>query len=72
MELYAKNVERTLKAVHMEKVDKIPFSYSGPAYMARHQGLKISEFVSDPKMAVRLLSASVKTILALIPSILPQ
>ena len=53
MELYAKNVERTLKAVHMEKVDKIPFSYSGPAYMARHQGLKISEFVSDPKMAVQ-------------------
>ena len=47
MELYKKNLARTLNAVHMEKVDKIPFSYSGPAYMARRQGLKISEFVSD-------------------------
>lgn len=53
MDLYAKNLERTLKAVHMEKVDKIPFSYSGPAYVAKRQGLSIAEFVSSPKKAVQ-------------------
>lgn len=52
MDLYARNWERSLKAVRMEKVDKVPYSYSGPAYMAKRQGMKISEFVSDPKKAV--------------------
>lgn len=47
MKLYHEHLERTLKAVRMEKVDKIPYSYSGPAYMARRQGLKMSEFLTD-------------------------
>ncbi len=47
MERFNQNMARLQKVVHMEKVDKIPFSYSGPAYMARRQGLKISEFVND-------------------------
>lgn len=51
MQLYNEHLERTLKAVRMEKVDKIPYSFSGPAYMAKRQGLTMSEFVSDPKRA---------------------
>lgn len=47
MQLYNEHLERTLKAVRMEKVDKIPYSYSGPAYMAKHQGLTMSEFLND-------------------------
>ena len=43
---------RTLQAVHMEKVDKIPFSYSGSAYIARREGLTIAEFVSDYPKAI--------------------
>jgi hypothetical protein len=43
---------RTLQAVHMEKVDKIPFSYSGSAYVARREGLTIAEFVSDYPKAI--------------------
>ena len=51
MSLYDLRLKRTLDAVHMEKVDKIPYSYSGPAYMARRQGLKMSEFLTDFKKA---------------------
>lgn len=47
MSTLEKRLGRTLNAVHMEKVDKIPFSYSGPAYLAHAQGMKISEFVTD-------------------------
>lgn len=47
MSTLEKRIGRTLNAVHMEKVDKIPFSYSGPAYVARAQGMKIGEFVTD-------------------------
>ena len=43
---------RTLQAVHMENVDKIPFSYSGSAYVARREGLTIAEFVSDYPKAI--------------------
>lgn len=41
------HMQRTLNAIRMEKVDKIPFSYSGPAYVAHAQGLTIGEFVGD-------------------------
>lgn len=47
MSTYAKKVERTMKAIKMEKVDKIPFSYNGPAYVAKRAGLTMAEFVSD-------------------------
>lgn len=53
MEDYQKHLQRTMNAVQMKPVDKIPFSYSGPAYLAKRQGLKVSEFVSDLKTAVR-------------------
>ena len=43
---------RTLQAVHMEKVDKIPFSYCGSAYVAKREGLTIAEFVSDYPKAI--------------------
>lgn len=52
MQIYNEHLERTLKAVHMEKVDKIPYSFSGPAYVARRQGVKMSEFVTDFKLAI--------------------
>ena len=44
---YEDHLTRTLKAVHMEKVDKIPFSWNGPAYLPHRQGLKMSEAVVD-------------------------
>lgn len=36
-----------MDAVAMKPVDKIPFSYSGPAYVARRQGLTMATFLSD-------------------------
>lgn len=47
MTLYEQRLARTLNAVQMKPVDKIPFSYSGPAYLARSQGMKIGTYVSD-------------------------
>ncbi|NTU88564.1 MAG: uroporphyrinogen-III decarboxylase [Actinobacteria bacterium] len=47
MSLYEERLKRTLDAIHMKKVDKIPFSYSGPAYMARAQGYNMTEFTTD-------------------------
>ena len=57
MTLLEQRWARTMQAVHMEKVDKIPFSYSGSAYVARRQGLKIAEFLSD---YTRATDASIK------------
>ena len=51
MTLYEERLQRTMNAIHMEPVDKIPFSYSGPAYLARSQGVKIGDYVSDFKKA---------------------
>ncbi len=53
MTLYEKNAQRTLKAVHMEPVDKIPFSFSGCAYVSRRQGVKIADFISDFPLALQ-------------------
>lgn len=50
---YNKRMQRTLNAVRMEKVDKIPFAYSGPAYNARRQGLSIAEFLADYNKATQ-------------------
>ena len=47
MNLYEKNLERTLKAVHMEKVDKIPVSFNGPAYLPHRMGLTMAEAITD-------------------------
>lgn len=44
---FGKKLERTLNAIHMEPVDKIPYSYSGCAYVARETGLSIAEFLGD-------------------------
>ena len=44
---YEKRLERTMNAVHMKPVDKIPFHYSGPACMAKMEGMVIREFVHD-------------------------
>lgn len=47
MGLYDERLKRTLDAVAMKPVDKIPYSYSGPAYLARRQGMTIAEYLSD-------------------------
>ncbi|MBR0404636.1 MAG: hypothetical protein IJI68_05485 [Eggerthellaceae bacterium] len=47
MKLYQEHLERTMKAVHMEKVDKVPFSFAGSAYIAKRQEVPISEAISD-------------------------
>lgn len=44
---YEKRLERTMNAVSMKPVDKIPFHYSGPACMAAMEGISINEFVHD-------------------------
>ena len=49
---YEKNLKRMLNAAAMEKVDKIPFSYSGSAYVAREQKLPMKDFISDYPRAV--------------------
>jgi len=57
MTLYEKNLERTLKAVHMEKVDKIPVSFNGPAYLPHRMGLTMAEAITD---LPRTVSAAVE------------
>ncbi|MBR6114559.1 MAG: hypothetical protein IKQ10_05175 [Oscillospiraceae bacterium] len=52
MTLYEQRWNRTMRAVRMEKVDKIPFSYSGSAYIARREGLKIADYISDYPAAI--------------------
>ena len=47
MSLFDERLKRTLDAIAMKPVDKIPFSYSGPAYVAKRQGVKIADFVND-------------------------
>ena len=47
MNLYQEHLERTMKAVHMETVDKIPFSWNGPAYLPKRMGLTMAEAVTD-------------------------
>lgn len=44
---YEARLQRTMDAIKMRKVDKIPFHYSGPACMARMEGMTISEFIHD-------------------------
>ena len=45
--LFESRLKRTLDAIAMKPVDKIPFSYSGPAYLARQQKLTIKEYIND-------------------------
>ena len=40
---YEARLARTLAAISMAPVDKIPFSYNGPAYLARESGMTIGE-----------------------------
>lgn len=56
MNLYQERLDRTMKAVHMEKVDKIPMSWNGPAYLPKRMGLKTGEAIND---FPRYVSASV-------------
>ena len=51
MGLYEERLQRTFDAISMKKVDKIPFSYSGPAYIARIQGLSIAEHLTQIERA---------------------
>lgn len=51
MSLFENRVQRTLQSIHMEKVDKIPFSYSGPAYLAKRQGVTLAEFLGNYEKA---------------------
>lgn len=51
MTLFEQNFQRTLHAVQMKPVDKIPCSFNGPAYMAKRQGLSIGESLTNPKKA---------------------
>lgn len=44
---YEARLKRTLNAIAMKPVDKIPMSYNGPAYMARESGLTMAEYVHD-------------------------
>ena len=52
MSLYQEHLERTMKAIRMEKVDKIPLSWNGPAYLPKRQGLTTAEAVTDFPRAV--------------------
>ena len=60
MTLYEKNLQRNMNAVQMKPVDKIPFSFNGPAYMAKRQGLPISEYLSSPQKAAQAAVAFCK------------
>ena len=53
MTLYDKNWQRNLNAIHMEKVDKIPFSLNGCVYVATRQGVKIADFLNDHDLALQ-------------------
>lgn len=48
---YEKRLQRTLDAVAMKPVDKIPYSYSGAAYVACNQGITTKEFITDEAAA---------------------
>ncbi len=47
MSLFDERVKRTKDAIALQPVDKIPYSYSGCAYVARRQGIPMSEFIRD-------------------------
>ena len=40
-------LKRTRDVVEMKKVDKIPVSINGPAFLAKTQGLTIAQYISD-------------------------
>lgn len=48
---YEKRLQRTLDAIAMKPVDKIPYSYSGAAYVAHDQGITIADFVNSEERA---------------------
>lgn len=49
---YEKSLERITNAVQMKKVDKIPVSINGPAFIAHAQGMSIKDYISDFPRAV--------------------
>lgn len=49
---YEARVQRTVDAIAMRPVDKIPVSFNGPAYLAKQMGLTMAEAVSDFPKAI--------------------
>ena len=60
MSPFEQNLQRTLNAVAMKPLDKIPCSFNGPAYMAKRQGLTLSEYLRDPRKAANAAIAFCK------------
>lgn len=52
---YEKSVQRYRNAVEMRPVDKIPFSYNGPAFTARASGMLMKDYITDFKGAADAL-----------------
>lgn len=51
MTLLEARTKRMEDAIAMRPVDKIPFSYSGPAYLAQEMGITICDFINDHEKA---------------------
>lgn len=47
MSLFDERRARVVNAINMEAVDKVPFCYSGSAYIPRAQGMTIGKYLSD-------------------------
>ena len=50
---YDERLKRTMNAIFMKPVDKIPFSFNGPAYIAHRQGVKLADFLKDYDLAAQ-------------------
>jgi uroporphyrinogen-III decarboxylase len=52
LELAKQRQERLRKAVNYEPVDRIPFTFLGPAYAPRSVGVSLAEFCTNPDAAI--------------------
>lgn len=61
-EQYEERLDRILKAVRMEKTDRIPVVPLGDSFCARQQGVKMSEFATKPEFSNKVMLDSFESL----------
>ncbi|NPV58142.1 MAG: uroporphyrinogen-III decarboxylase [Actinobacteria bacterium] len=54
-DLYEERLERILTAVRLERPDRVPVVPLGDSFCARHQGVKLSEFCTNPELSNQVM-----------------
>lgn len=57
-ELYAERLNRIKKTVALEKTDRVPVVPLGDSFCARHLGVKLSEFCTNPRLSNEVILKS--------------